>query len=84
MNSCSFSEHKQKCTNRGKNKVITVHQGGFLYQLESFSMVYVLNEVWYMSSTSIYHSLAPTWHAPCKPTEITLRYQAPIFCKSLF
>ena len=44
MDSRSFSEHKWKCPNRGKNKVITDHQGGFLSQLESFSMVYVLHE----------------------------------------
>ena len=40
----SFSEHKWKCPNRGENKVITVHQGGFLSLLERFSMVYVLHE----------------------------------------
>jgi hypothetical protein len=44
MDSRSFSEHKRKCPNRGENKVMTVHQGGFLSQLESFSMVYVLHE----------------------------------------
>jgi hypothetical protein len=44
MDSRSFSEHKRKYPNRGENKVITVHQGGFLSQLESFSMVYVLHK----------------------------------------
>ena len=44
MDTCSFSEHKRKCPNRGENKVIPVHQDGFLSQLESFSMVYVLHE----------------------------------------
>jgi hypothetical protein len=44
IDTCSFSEHKRKCTYRGENKVITVHKGGFLSHLESFSMVYVLDE----------------------------------------
>ena len=30
MGSRSFSDHKHKCPNRGKNQVKTVHQGGFL------------------------------------------------------
>ena len=42
MDSSSFPE--RKCPNRGENKVTTVHQGEFLSQLESFSMVYVLHE----------------------------------------
>ena len=37
-----------------------------------------------MSSTSIYRSLAPTWPAPYKSTEVTLRYRVPFFNKSLF
>ena len=44
MDSRSFSEHKQKCPNWSENKVITVHQGGSISLLESFSMVYVLHE----------------------------------------
>jgi hypothetical protein len=44
MDSRPFSEHKRKFPNRGENKVITVHQGGLLTQLESFSMVYVPRE----------------------------------------
>ena len=32
----SLSEHKQICPTRGENNVITVHQGKFLYQLDSF------------------------------------------------
>jgi hypothetical protein len=74
MDLCSFLEHKRKCPNLDKNKVITVYQGGFLSQLDNFSMY----------STSIYHSLAPTWHAPYKSTEVTLRYQIPFFNKSRF
>ena len=45
MDSCSFSEHKRKCPNWVENKVITVHQGGFLSQLENFSVVYVLPQL---------------------------------------
>ena len=37
-----------------------------------------------MSSTSIYHSLAPTGHALYKSTEVTLWYQVPFFNKGLF
>jgi len=40
--------------------------------------------IWCRSSVSIYHCLAPTWHAPYKLTEVTLRYQVPFFNKSLF
>ena len=37
-----------------------------------------------MSSTSIYHSLAPMWYVPYKLTEVMLRYQVPFFNKTLF
>jgi len=67
----SFLEHKWKWPNRGENKVIIVHQGGFFY-LRWRALV------WCMSSTRIYHSLAPTW------TKVTLRYQDAFFNKSLF
>ena len=48
MDSRSFSEHKQKCPDRGENKVITVYQGGFLFQLEGFSMVYAFITAWHL------------------------------------
>jgi hypothetical protein len=37
-----------------------------------------------VSSTKIYHNFAPTWHALCKSTVVTLRYQVSFFKKSLF
>ena len=48
MDSRSFSEQKRKCLNRGENKVITVYQGGFLFQLEGFSMVYAFITAWHL------------------------------------
>jgi hypothetical protein len=76
MGSRSFTEHTRKCPNSSENKPITVNQGGFYFSWRAL--------VWCMSSTRIYHSLIPTWYAPYKSTEVTLRYQVPLFNKNLF
>jgi hypothetical protein len=73
MDSRSFSEHIRKCENRGENKVITVHQGGILSELESFSILYVLHD--HLSQLGNYVTCS---------VQVTLRYQVPFFNKSLF
>ena len=72
MDSGLVSERNRNCPNRVEDKVITVHQGGFLSLVRC------------MSSTSIYHCLAPTRRAPYKSTVITLRNRVPFYNKCLF
>ena len=59
-NSRSFTEHKRKCSNRGENKAIIVHQGGFYLSWRNTKKYHVFAPMGRFQLESIYLYFPPS------------------------